>query len=159
MFKRLHRKVLSFTRHRAAGATRLLAVMLALKGAFPIIGESGLSQDFKSWMTVLLAVVPQSLSAGTNTSAAIDADPLAECCLQVLVGALTGSVDVKVQQCATSGGTYTDIPNAAITQIVAGSAAVVMNFKRGQRFLKTVTVVTTGPALVAVAVVGQRKVM
>jgi hypothetical protein len=159
MFKAIHRRVQAFRLLRDAAAARWLAFRLALTGRIPIAGASGVSQDFQSWMTILMAVVPQSLSAGANTSAAIDADPLAECCLLVKVGALTGTIDCKVQQCATSGGQYADVPGASIVQIAAGSTAVVKNFKRSQRFLKTITTVTTGPALVDVSIVGQKKIM
>jgi hypothetical protein len=70
-----------------------------------------------------VAVRPQAASAAV-TSAAIDTAGFRSLMVTVENGAATGTpssytVDAKVQECATSGGSYTDISGAAITQISA----------------------------------------
>ena len=69
------------------------------------------------------AVAPIAASA-VQTSAAIDTKGYGVGMVIVQNGAATGTpssytVDAKVQHCATSGGSYTDVSGAAITQITA----------------------------------------
>ena len=69
------------------------------------------------------AVDPIAASA-VQTSAAIDTMGYNTAMVVVQNGAATGSpssytVDAKIQECDTSGGSYTDITGATATQIVA----------------------------------------
>ena len=72
------------------------------------------------------AVDPIAASS-VQTSAAIDTAGYGSAVVVVTNGAATGTpssytVDAKVQHCATSGGSYTDVSGAAITQITTDGA-------------------------------------
>lgn len=72
---------------------------------------------------VKTAVAPVAASAA-QTSDAIDTKGYNSVQFVVVNGAATGSpssytVDAKVQECATSGGSYTDVTGATITQMTA----------------------------------------
>lgn len=67
-------------------------------------------------------IVPAVRSAGTVNGGAIDTDGYDEAAFVVNVGTIVNTnsdttLDVKVQECDTSGGTYADITDAAITQL------------------------------------------
>lgn len=71
----------------------------------------------------VVAVAPIAASS-VQTSAAIDTKGYGVAMVTIENGAATGTpssytVDAKVQHCATSGGSYTDVSGAAITQITA----------------------------------------
>ena len=96
--------------------------------------------------------VPAAPAAGTRTGAAIDRDGFDSCVLFVQAGAATGapttlSLTAKLTECATSGGSYTDVPGAAITAItaVSTSARVNVDLSGCLRYLKvSETVAFTG---------------
>jgi hypothetical protein len=159
MFKTLHRTVLAFTRYRAAGATLLLAVQLALTGRVPIVGGSGLSCDFKNDLGVLLTVPPQSINAGVVNGAGQDCVLHNEHGLKVTTGALTGAstVDAKVQESTVVGSGYVDIAGASITQISAANDQRIINFKRTLRFTRAVVTVGGTAALVSAEIFANKK--
>lgn len=67
---------------------------------------------------------------------------------------------MKLQQCATSGGTFTDIVGGGFTTVpdTASSQAVRINTDEVQRYLKLDFVVTgTGEGVVAASVIGKKK--
>lgn len=101
---------------------------------------------------VYQATDPKSVSA-TETSAAIDLGVGADRVLLISnVGAFTGgttpSVTAKLQHCATSGGTYADVGDAAAAQSAAGVATVEVGPVK--RFVKVVQTVAGGPSGVLV---------
>lgn len=108
------------------------------------------------------SIVPQTATA-TVTGAAVDlVDADGPCFAALLVGAVSGTspaLDVKVQESATSGGTYTDIAGATFAQVTASSKTAFINFKRSLRFARAVaTIAGTTPSFAcAVAILGAKK--
>lgn len=113
--------------------------------------------------------VPTSQVAGTLASAAFDRSPVngAQNFDSVFLfhacGAATGSptaqtVDCKLQECATVGGTYTDVsPAVSLTQLTADdtSAYTKANVRNCLQFLKLLhTVAFTGGSTPAIPVSG-----
>ena len=123
------------------------------------------------------AVAPIPLT-GTGTPvasnvAAIDTFGYNSALINIMVGTVTGTtaavtytIDAKVQESATSGGTYTDISGATITQIVGSHAStpviaqirVELGTPR-QRFLKVVITPSITPTLNAQVVVAATAVL
>ena len=74
----------------------------------------------------------------------------------VMVGAVTtGTVDAKLQESATSGGTYTDISGASITQITTSNKIATLEIKAtqlsaGKQFVRLSLTVGTAATLIAV---------
>lgn len=77
------------------------------------------------------------------------------------IGAVSGTggpaCDIKLQECATTDGTYTDITGATFAQLTTGSSGVTTGanaasvktvFNRGQRYVRAVLTVagTTNPS-------------
>lgn len=114
----------------------------------------------------LAAVNPVGQAAGSPTGIAIDKlayDEFREVLTVVQTGAATGTptsytVDAKIQESATSGGTYTDVVGATITQITADSqkAEIYWNPKKlTKRFFRLlVTTAFTGGTSPTVPVAG-----
>ena len=76
-------------------------------------------------LTVLAKLDPQSMNAGTDTSMTnIDLSKVRRLLLLLQTGSLgaAGTVDAKLRASKTSGGTYTDITGAAITQLTVGGS-------------------------------------
>ena len=76
------------------------------------------------------AIDPVAASS-VQTSAAIDTLGYSTGVFVIENGAATGTpssytVDAKLQECATSGGSYTDVSGAAITQLTADSKLAVI---------------------------------
>lgn len=91
--------------------------------------------------------VPQVLTASANTTG-LDTGDLTGTGINayLLFGAGTGSgtVDVKLQECDTVGGTYTDIPGATFTQLVVANVNTVYELftqKQTKRFVRAVLTV------------------
>jgi hypothetical protein len=118
---------------------------------------------------VLAAVLPVNASAAA-TAIAIDTMGFNSAAFVVVNGAATGTpssytVDAKVQECATSGGSYTDVTGATITQITADSKTATIRVEglgtNRQRYLKllitpAMTGGTTPKALISgVALLGR----
>lgn len=116
----------------------------------------GLINDlgFNSLSGVLLP--PQSLAASAN-GAGLDvglaAHPLS---LVAVLGAITGTaptLDIRLQESDTAGGTYTDVPGGAFRQIVAADAGTMVFAyvkKSTKRFVRAAAVVAgTTPAILA----------
>lgn len=85
-------------------------------------------------------------------------------------GAVTGSgvdIDVKLQECATTNGSYTDVTGggftASYTESTADSVLEVVNGRRTARYVRAYAVIagTTSVTSVpmAVTIVGQKKIM
>lgn len=92
-----------------------------------------------------------SVFAATANGAAVDMVNADGNCFAILVlGVATAltSLDMKMQESDTSGGTYTDIPLATFPQQTTGSHTLVINFKRTKRFVRGVgTLVGTSVAM------------
>lgn len=110
--------------------------------------------------TVVVALAPVSKSAGTTTSSAISMSGFGGGALLVNAGVIgsSGTVDCKITSSATSGGTYTDVTGAAITQMTqAGggsgtSQLVSFDMPTGHTHVKTVLVNATAAAIQGVFV-------
>ena len=88
-------------------------------------------------------------AVGADSSAAIDTAGYHQAMIVFNAGTVgsSGTVDVKVQECDTSGGSYTDVSGAAFTQVTASNddATYVgrVNLNGTKRFLKVVLTVGT----------------
>jgi hypothetical protein len=102
-------------------------------------------------------VKPDAHTVATDTSAALDVTGCDYVTFHIHVGTLgaSGTIDLKVQSSATSGGSYADITGALITQITTAdtSARIQVNLKGEHDFLKTVMVVGTAASDIAVLAV------
>lgn len=76
-------------------------------------------------ISIVMAVVPTIGTPGTMTATAVDGSLFGRCAFVLTTGAATatGTLDLKIQSSATSGGSYADVTSAAIVQIVAASCA------------------------------------
>ena len=165
MFKALHRKLVTFAQWRHAGATLYLALYLALTGRPAIAGgvSTGFINDLAHSLDFVdgaTAIPPASYSAGTTNGSGVDLiNSDGPCFAFVWAGAFTGAttLDLKIQECDTLGGTYADIPGAAIVQLTTGSHNRVLNFKRTKRFARAVQVVGGTSCLAAAAIYGMKK--
>lgn len=100
----------------------------------------------------------------TETGSAIDLQQYVGAMKVVLSssagGGTTPTLDVKLTECDTSGGTYTDVSGAAFTQVTNAAdstEAITLNADSCKRYIKAVaTIAGTSPtfdmALVAVGV-------
>lgn len=90
-----------------------------------------------------------SWGTGANDGAAIDTAGYHQAMIVFNAGTVGSSatVDVKVQECDTSGGTYTDVTGAAFTQVDANNddATYVgrVNLNGTKRFIRVVLTVGT----------------
>jgi len=106
------------------------------------------------------AIDPEDSAAATITGAAIDRTGFNSCILHAAAGAATGApsaqtVDAKIQDSATSGGSFVDFPGGAITQITAddSDAEVDIDLSGAKAFIKVVvTVAFTGGTTPAIPV-------
>jgi len=80
--------------------------------------------DLAACTRLVQAYDPDSLAAGTDTSAEIDVRGYYEALLIVNVGDMSSSstLDCKIQAASTAGGSLADITGAAITQQAQGVA-------------------------------------
>lgn len=111
-------------------------------------------RDFVNNFSVVAAVVPQVLTA-TNTSAAIDLTGFDGATVVINGGAIVsaGNFTPKLQECATSGGTYTDVAAAdligAFPAVLLASTVAKVGYKGGKQFLKTVLTLNSGTSIAA----------
>lgn len=94
------------------------------------------------------AIDPEDSAAATITGAAIDRTGFNSCVLHASAGAVTGApsaqtVDAKIQDSATSGGSFVDFAGGAITQIttVDSDAEVDIDLSGAKAFIKVVVTV------------------
>lgn len=115
-------------------------------------------KDLYSNVGVVAAVVPAVLTA-TNTSAAIDLQGFDGALVMIQTGAIAGAGDFtpKLTECATSGGTYTDVAaadlNGTFVASLAASAVYKVGYRGNKRYIKTVLTLNSGTSIVAGAVV------
>lgn len=77
-------------------------------------------------IAVLAKLTPASVAAGTATIGPFNAGLLGRVMFLLQIGAIAGgaTVDAKVQAAPTSGGTYVDVPGAAIAQVTVSAGKV-----------------------------------
>lgn len=114
--------------------------------------------NYGALVTAKAGLAPISLAAGASNGGAIDRSGMQSAKLICSVGAATGSpsaqsVTTKLQDSATSGGTYVDYTDpdtgsvAACAAVIADDTAaeVNVNLKSAKQFIRTVeTVAFTG---------------
>jgi hypothetical protein len=102
-----------------------------------------------------VGIDPDAYTAGTEVGAAIDTLGYHQALVVVSAGDVVTSLDVKVTECETSGGSYTDVSGAAVTQILAAADNVVavgrINLTGTERYLK-ISATNVGGADYGVAV-------
>jgi hypothetical protein len=76
-----------------------------------------------------------------------------------LTGAITGTMDPKLQDSETSGGTYVDIVGATAAQVTTANnlRSIKIDKRSVRRFIKFVGTVVTGPVLIGVSLSGFKK--
>ena len=77
----------------------------------------------------------------------------------VQTGAITGTLDLKLQDCDTSGGSYADVTGATAAQVTAANklSSIKVDVRNVRRFIKLVGTVVTGPVLISAIVCGAKK--
>ena len=82
-----------------------------------------MQMDFRSHHKVVQALKADNYSTGTATSSEIDTAGFAEAVIIFDAGTVgsSGTVDVTVTDCDTSGGTFGSVTGAAFTQVVAAN--------------------------------------
>jgi len=138
---------------------RILTVALAaLLSLTPTLAAPELTANSK----VFQVIKPQSSSA-TVTSAAVDLSGYNEAMIVLSCGTTTatGTLDVKVQSSATTGGTYADITGAAFVQVTPSNDDAVyvarVRVAPSKPFIKVVAVAATAASLYGVEAVGWAK--
>lgn len=115
-------------------------------------------KDLYSNVGLEVAVVPATLTA-TNTSAAIDLQGYDSAMVIINTGAIggAGNFTPKLTECATSGGTYTDVAaadlNGTFISALAASSVYKVGYRGSKRFIKTVLTLNSGTNIVAGAVI------
>jgi hypothetical protein len=100
---------------------------------------------------------PVSQGVATVTSGGIDMSKWRRCMFVLMVGAVggAGTVDAKLQESATSGGTYTDISGGGITQVTTSNKIVTLEMRAGMMTKQWCRLsVTVGGNAVLIAAVG-----
>jgi hypothetical protein len=113
-------------------------------------------------LSVLGKLDPQSLAAGTDTSITnIDMSKFRRLMFIVEVGSVgaAGTVDFKLQESKTSGGTYQDISGTAITQITATGKIATVEIRAeqldaGYQFVRHSLTIGGNAVLVGVVALG-----
>lgn len=116
-------------------------------------------------LPIVACIDPDAYGTGSQVGDVIDMLYFERVMFIVMAGTLgvTATLDFKVQECATSGGTFTDLTGKAITQLTqAGTDSdkqAIVEVKAdemtpGQRYLRgilTIGVATSDAGMVAVA--------
>lgn len=82
-----------------------------------------MARQITSAINPKLGITPQAATA-TVTGTGIDCSGFEEAVYGLMVGAVSGTtptLDVKIQESATVGGTYTDITGAAFAQVTTAT--------------------------------------
>ena len=96
---------------------------------------------------IIKVCFPQDIGTNVTTSSAIDMAGFSVAEFEVTAGAITGTIDSKVQSCSTSGGQYADITGAASSQWAAtddNHMKVICVVRPTNEFLKLVITPTGG---------------
>jgi hypothetical protein len=124
------------------------------------------TKDLKTETTSTAILKSQSVTS-TTTSAAFDTQPYAGNLLLVanIAAATAGTsptLDVKVQDCATSGGTYVDVSGYTLTQVTTTDSLQTLSIDKRlvRQFVKVVATLggSASPAFpVSVTVTGYKQ--
>lgn len=101
---------------------------------------------------VVSVIDPANLNNATTVGDAVDMSKFHEAMFILAIGANDSTVDFKLTECATSGGSYTDISGKAITQETGGdddNLQWVINLKAselsaGMRYVKPSVTIGNG---------------
>lgn len=102
---------------------------------------------------VVLASAPHVGTAGTMTATAVDGRGFDRACFIIAVGAMTNTatLDAKITDCATSGGSYANTAGTALTQLDDTNGGTVYTIdvpvKAASPFMKTLIVTGTAAAV------------
>lgn len=110
--------------------------------------------------TSLLAPVSAANTAAATTGTGVDLiDYNAPLIITQHKGIGTGTLDGKIQDCDTVGGTYADVAGAVFTQstTTADVKMLALNPKSCRRYVKYVGTIVTGPQIVGVSIAGVKK--
>ena len=123
------------------------------------MSPAGILQQAQNNPQIVLNAVSAANTAAAS-SAAIDMlgyEGVVEFIVQT--GAITGTLDLKLQDCDTSGGTYADVSGATAAQVTAANklSSIKVDVRNVRRFIKLVGTVVTGPVLISAIVCGAKK--
>jgi hypothetical protein len=120
----------------------------------------GLYFDAQANLTPEQSLAPQALTATANGTP-VDLRNAFDGFAVLSVGAVSGTnptLDVKLQESDTAGGTYTDIAGAVFNRVTAGSVSQVINVKRLTRYVRAAaTLGGTSPSFHMEVVIFWRK--
>src|SRR5882724_1776541 len=106
--------------------------------------------DDKTNFKVVVSIAPAVIATTTATGAAVDTDGFSGVTAVVTPGAITdGTFTPKLQECATSGGSFTDVAAGdLIGAFVACVASTVqrVGYTGSLRYVKVVDTVTGSPS-------------
>ena len=131
------------------------------------------SMKLSEAVAVVATIDPDNYTAGTNLSDAIDMNDYSQILVIGCVGdmAATATLDLKVTQATTSGGTYKDVSGAAVTQLTQASPddsnkQVLINVDQtdldmdnGYRYVKVSMTTATAASDAGVTVIGLPKTL
>lgn len=101
------------------------------------------------------------VSAATDESGAIDLSGYEGLVTFVwTTGAITGTLDPKLEHCDTSGGSYADITGATASQVTTANQvrSITIDTRNVKRYVKAVSVVGTTSCALSVCMLAQKKV-
>jgi len=117
-------------------------------------------KDMYSSVAVDTAIVPATLTA-TTTSSAIDLQGYDGALVIIASGAIGGSGNFtpKITECATIGGTYTDVVaadlNGTFPAALSASTAIRVGYRGSKQFIKVVLTLNSGTNILAGATVAK----
>ena len=117
-----------------------------------------MSKDISRETKILQSIPAQSAAVGTLNGVAIDCQNFDQAVIVLNAGTLTtGTVDAKVQESDTVGGTYSDVTGAVFPQVTsANDVASYVGFielNARKRFLRVVAVVGTLASLISADII------
>ncbi len=102
---------------------------------------------------IVMASVPHVGTAGTMTATAVDGRGFDRACFVISLGAManTATLDAKITDCATIGGSYVNTAGSGVTQIADTGGSTVHTIdvpvKADRPFMKTLIVTGTAAAV------------
>jgi len=112
---------------------------------------------FNRFMKAVISHEAKSWGVAANAGAEIDALGFEHALFVLNTGVAGGELNVKVQECDTSGGTFADIAGAAFTEVTSANDVALyfggMDLTKRKRYLKVIATVTTGACLASVSAI------
>ena len=109
--------------------------------------------DLLATSKVVMASIPHVGTAGTMTATAVDGRGFDRACFIISIGAMTNTatLDAKITDCDTAGGSYTNTAGSPITQVADTGGSTVHTIdvpvKAARPFMKTLIVTGTAAAV------------